>query len=58
MIKMRSLLLIVCLVVIQTSVIAQHSGLLRVFGDNHYIVKQDGEAFLWLGDTAWGMITC
>jgi len=56
MIKMRSLLLIVCLVIIQTSVTAQHTSLLRVSDDNHYIVKQEGEAFLWLGDTAWEMI--
>jgi len=34
----------------------QQHGKLEVSGNGHFIQHEDGEPFLWIGDTAWGMM--
>jgi hypothetical protein len=35
---------------------AQELPLLKVSGDNHYLITENNEPFFWLGGTAWEML--
>ena len=55
---MKKIYLIVVLVFVTNFLIAQvpwQHGKLQVSYNGHYIQHEDGNPFLWIGDTGWGM---
>ena len=55
---MKKIYLIVVLVFVTNFLIAQvpwQHGKLQVSDNGHYIQHEDGNPFLWIGDTGWGM---
>lgn len=44
---------ITCIIALLWSVISFAQGPLKVSPNQRYLVKADGSAFFWLGDTAW-----
>jgi Protein of unknown function (DUF4038)/Putative collagen-binding domain of a collagenase len=51
----QKFLFFVCLLFLSNILMAQKSDLspLRVSADGHFMEKENGEPFFWLGDTAW-----